>query len=123
MIELPDGEDYGIAIKLGRYDEDKLMDVLRYIENTYPEVTWWGEDRATDFVPNLSMYDDEDEEVSDFVLFIERENEIAWGSASDIDHEEREYDYIVYTAEEFVCGDLEEVEIENEMDVSFLYGD
>lgn len=121
MIELPDGEDYGIAIKLGRYDEGKLMDVLRYIENTYPEVTWYGDDRATDFVPNLSMYDDEDEEVSDFVLFIERENEIAWGSASDIDFEEREYDYIVYTAEEFIGGGIEEVEIENEMDVSFLF--
>lgn len=121
MIELPDGEDYGIAIKFGRYDEDKLMDVLRYIENTYPEVTWWEEDRATDFVPNLSMYDDEDEEVSDFVLFIERNNELAWGSASDIDHEESEYEYIVYTAEEFVLGELEEVEIKNEMDVSFLF--
>lgn len=121
MIELPDGEDYGIAIKLGRYDGHNLMELLRYIEDKYPEVTWWGEDKATDFTPNLSSYDDEDEEVSDFVLFIERENELAWGSASDIDHEEREYDYIVYTAEEFVCSDLEEVEIENEMDVSFLF--
>lgn len=121
MIELPDGEDYGIAIKFGRYDEHNLMDVLRYIESNYPEVTWWGDDKATDFIPDLTDYDDEDEEVSDFVLFIERENELAWGSASVIYDEDRDYDYIVYTAEEFVCSDLEEVEIENEMDVSFLF--
>ena len=97
------------------------MELLRYIEDKYPEVTWWGEDRATDFTPDLSSYDDESEEVSDFVLFIERENELAWGGASYIYDEDRDYDYIVYTAEEFVCSDLEEVEIENEMDVSFLF--
>lgn len=119
MIELPDGEDYGIAIKLGRYDENNLMELLRYIEDKYPEVTWWGDDKATDFIPDLTDYDDEDEEISDFVLFIERENELAWGSASAI--YDGEYDYIVYTVDEFVCGDLEEVEIENEMDVSFLF--
>lgn len=122
MIELPDGEDYGIAIKFGRYDERNLMDVLRYIENNYPEVTWWGDDKPTDFIPDLTDYNDDDEEVSDFVLFIERENELAWGSASVIYDEDRDYDYIVYTAEEFVCSDLEEVEIENEIDISFLYG-
>ena len=116
MIELPDGEDYGIAIKLGRYDERNLMDVLRYIENNYPEVTWWGDDKPTDFTPDLSDWNDDDEEVLDFVLFIERENELSWGSASNIYDEAREYDYIVYTAEEFVCSD-----IENEMDVSFLF--
>lgn len=123
MIELPDGEDYGIAIKLGKYDEHNLMELLRYIEDNYPEVTWWGEDKATDFIPDLTDYDDWDEEVSDFVLFIERENELSWGGGSCIYDEARDYDYIVYTAEEFVCNDLEEVEIENEMDVSFLYGD
>lgn len=123
MIELPDGDDYGIAIKLGRYDESNLMELLRYIEDKYPEVTWWKEDRATDFVPDLTMYDDEDEEVTNFVLFIERENELAWGCASDIDFEEKEYDYIVYTPYEFMNCSCEETEIENEMDVSFLYGD
>lgn len=121
MIELPDGEDYGIAIKFGRYDENNLMDVLRYIENNYPEVTWWGEDMPTDFTPDLTDYSDEDEEFTDFVLFIERENELTWGCASYLYDGDRDYDYIVYTAEEFVCSDLEEVEIENEMDVSFLF--
>lgn len=121
MIELPDGEDYGIAIKLGRYDERNLMDVLRYIENNYPEVTWWGDDKPTDFTPDLSDWDEEEEEVLDFVLFIERENELSWGSASDIYEEAREYEYIVYTSHEFMNCDCEEIEIENEMDVSFLF--
>ena len=121
MIELPDGHDYGIAIKLGRYDERNLMDVLRYIEDKYPKVTWWGEDRATDFIPDLTDYDDKDEEISDFVLFIERDNELSWGGDSCIYDEARDYDYIVYTAEEFIGSGIEEIEIENEMDVSFLF--
>ena len=121
MIELPDGDDYGIAIKLGKYDENNLMELLRYIEDKYPEVTWWGDDKPTDFTPDLSDWDDEEEEVLDFVLFIERENELSWGSASDIYEEAREYDYIVYTSHEFMDCGCEEIEIENEMDVSFLF--
>lgn len=125
MVKLPNGRDYGIAIKFGRYDDDKLMDVLRYIEDNYEGVRWWGDDKPTEYTPDLTDRDDDyyKEELNDFALFIERDNELAWGSASDIYDEVREYDYIVYTAEEFVFGELEEVEIKNEMDVSFLYGD
>lgn len=121
MIKLPGGEDYGIAIKLGRYDENNLMYVLRYIEDNYEGVKWWGDDKPTEYTPDIDCDDDYyKEEFNDFALFIERGNELAWGSASDIYDEVREYDYIVYTAEEFIGG-IEEVEIENEMDVSFLF--
>ena len=123
MIELPNGEDYGIAIKLGRYDVNELVTLLEYIQNNYGGVIWWGGENPTEFIPDFTADDEEyyADEIADFALFIEKDNELDWGSASSIYDEYRDYDYIVYTSYEFM-NDIEETEIENEMDVSFLYG-
>lgn len=120
MIELPGCEDYGIAIRFGRYDKCKIDNLLSFIEDNYKGVKWCGGDYPTSFTPDLSYYDEEDEEITDFAIFIERGNELSWGAANYIHDEDREYDYIVYTFDEF-CA--EDEDIKNEMDVSFLYGD
>ena len=123
MVKLPNGEDYGIAIKFGMYDEDRLIEVLRYIEDNYEGVIWWDGCKPTEYTPGLTDRDEEyyADEIADFALFIEKDNELDWGSAIYIDDDDRDYDYIVYTAEEFVGGGIEEIELENEMDVSFLF--
>ena len=120
MVKLPNGEDYGIAIKFGRYDKCKLDNLLSFIEDNYKGVEWWGGSYPTGFTPDLSYYDEEDEEITDFAIFIERDNELTWGAANYIHDEDREYDYVVYTFDEFCAED--EDDIKNEMDVSFLYG-
>ena len=73
-----------------------------------------------EFIPDIDDCDFDSEDINDFVLFIENDNELAWGSGNDIDSEYSCYDYIIYTPCEFMNDD-EYTEIENEMDVSFLF--
>lgn len=113
----------GTAIYVGLFDKDRVYDVLLYLEKNYNNLTWCTGTNPTGFIPHITepRPDERKEDCSSyykFVLLIDYDGDLAWCDMDWLNSDDNDEEYNVIDADEFIGL----TELENEIDISFLYG-
>jgi hypothetical protein len=105
---------------IGEYDKTSLQTLLEEIENRFPEVVWSGGDKPSAWNPlafnsKKKFYVAVEIRNGNLSYFIDRSKEV-------YEEDLRTYmkGYTLITFDDFINGNMQE--IENKMDISFLYG-
>lgn len=104
---------------IGKYDRKKLQMLLEEIENRFPNAAWGGGSKPSTWNPLVFVSSEK------YVAVEIREERLSYF----ISHSKESYEedlkvymkgYTLITFDDFMSGNSQE--IQNEMDISFLYG-
>lgn len=105
---------------IGEYDKASLQTLLEEIENRFPKAVWSGGDKPSRWNPlsfngKKKFYVAVEIRNGELAYFIDRSKEV-------YEEDLRTYmkGYNLITFDDFMNGNMQE--IQNEMDISFLYG-